>query len=786
LDALLENDKEAEVAPLACGVKVTAKVVDWPEGIVTGIEIPESTNSPFVRLADETVTAVPLAVRLPFRDTLDPTPTLPNLRLVGDTANVPAAVPVPERLMVSGEFEAFETTDTLPLAAPATVGAKVAVNVTLWLAVRVRGRFNPLREKPVPLTLACEMVTDDPPVLVRVSDKFMLLPTWTLPNASVVGLEDKEPGAVPVPESVMFRLGFEPFEVIPTAPLADPLAVGWKVTVNEELCPAAKVKGKESPLKLNPVPLATAAEIVRLVPPVLVRVSDRLELAPTWTLPKARAVGFGVNVPWAVPVPERVMLRLGFEPFEVIPTVPLADPLTVGPKVTVNEVLCPAAKVKGKDSPLKLNPVPLATAAEIVRLVPPVLVRASDRLELAPTWTLPNARAVGFGVNVPWVVPVPERVMLRLGFEPFEVIPTVPLADPLTVGLKVTVNEVLCPAAKVKGKESPLKLNPVPLATAAEIVRLVPPVLVRASDRLELAPTWTLPKARAVGFGVNVPWVVPVPERETFRVVFDAVEVMAILPLAVPDVVGEKSAVNEVLWPAAKVNGRDRPLKLNPGPLAAAAEMVRLVPPEFVNVSDSGFEVPTCTLPNASLLGLAVNTAGATPLPDKGKFKVEFEAFETKATLPLEPPADWGAKITEKLTLCPAPIVRGKAMPFRVKPGPLRVAWEIVTLDVPELPKTALSVSLLPTWTFPKLRLLGLTVSCPAIAPVPVSRTVVRCANWRVRLPDPEYSRTMLPVVPPLAWGAKVVVKLPLWPTANVSGKLIPLTLNPVPATSAR
>jgi hypothetical protein len=345
---------------------------------------------------------------------------------------------------------------------------------------------------------------------------------------------------------------------------------------------------------------------------------------------------------------------------------------------------------------------------------------------------------------------------------------------------------VLCPAAKVKGKESPLKLNPVPLATAAEIVRLVPPVLVRASDRLELAPTWRLPKARAVGFGVNVPWVVPVPERETFRVVFDAVEVMAILPLAVPDVVGEKSAVNEVLWPAAKVNGRDKPLKLNPGPLADTAEMVRLVPPEFVSVSDSGFEVPTCTLPNASLLGLAVNTAGATPIPDKGKFKVEFEAFETKATLPLEPPVDWGAKITEKLTLCPAPSVRGKAMPFRVKPGPLRVAWEIVTLDGPELFKTALSVSLLPTWTFPKLRLLGLTVSCPAIAPVPVSRTVVRCANWRVRLPDPEYSRTMLPVVPPLAWGAKVVVKLPLWPTANVSGKLIPLTLNPVPATSAR
>jgi hypothetical protein len=405
----------------------------------------------------------------------------------------------------------------------------------------------------------------------------------------------------------MFRLGFEPLEVIPTAPLADPLTVGLKVTVNEVLCPVAKVKGRDSPLKLNPVPLATAAEIVRLVPPVFVRVSDRLVLAPTWTLPNARAVGFGVNVPWVVPVPERTMLRLGFEPFDVILTAPLADPLTVGLKVTVNEVLCPAAKVKGKESPLKLNPVPLATAAEIVRLVPPVLVRVSDRLALAPTWTLPNARAVGFGVRVPWVVPVPERAMLRLGFEPFEVILTPPLADPLAVGLKVTVNEVLCPAAKVKGKERPLKLNPVPLATAAEIVRLVPPVLVRVSDRLVLAPTWTLPNARAVGFGVNVPWVVPVPERAMLRLGFEPFEVILTAPLADPLTVGLKVTVNEVLCPAAKVKGKESPLKLNPVPLATAAEIVRLVPPVLVRVSDRLVLAPTWTLPNARAVGFGVN-----------------------------------------------------------------------------------------------------------------------------------------------------------------------------------
>ena len=174
---------------------------------------------------------------------------------------------------------------------------------------------------------------------------------------------------------------------------------------------------------------------------------------------------------------------------EVILMLPLAAPLAVGEKSTVNDVLWPAVKVKGKVSPLKLNPAPLATAAEIVRLDPPVLVRVSDKLELLPTCTLPNARLVGFAVSAPCVTPAPESGMLRLGFEPLEVILTLPLAAPLAVGEKSTVNDVLWPAVNVKGKVSPLKLNPVPLATAAEIVRLDPPVLVSVSDKLVLLPT---------------------------------------------------------------------------------------------------------------------------------------------------------------------------------------------------------------------------------------------------------------------------------------------------------
>lgn len=73
------------------------------------------------------------------------------------------------------------------------------------------------------------------------------------------------------------------------------------------------------------------------------------------------------------------------EPLDVMLMLPLAAPLAVGENVTVKDVLWPAFNVKGNDSPLRLNPVPLAEAAVIVTLDPPELVSLSDKLELLPT-----------------------------------------------------------------------------------------------------------------------------------------------------------------------------------------------------------------------------------------------------------------------------------------------------------------------------------------------------------------------------------------------------------------
>ena len=131
-------------------------------------------------------------------------------------------------------------------------------------------------------------------------------------------------------------------------------------------------------------------------------------------------------------------------------------------------------------------------------------------------------------------MPVPVSGMLKLGFEPLEVMLTLPLTAPLAVGAKSTANDVLWPAVNVKGNARPLKLNPAPLTVAAGIVRLAPPELVSVSDKLELLPIWTLPNARLVGFTVSVPSVTPVPESEKFMVGLEALEVKATLPLELP------------------------------------------------------------------------------------------------------------------------------------------------------------------------------------------------------------------------------------------------------------
>ena len=102
----------------------------------------------------------------------------------------------------------------------------------------------------MPVTEACETVTVDPPEFVIVSDSVLLCPTVTLPklNGEVVAVSD--PTAAAVPDNETVSDGFDASLVTVTVPVGVPAVVGANTTLNDWFAPAAKVKGRVTPLTL--------------------------------------------------------------------------------------------------------------------------------------------------------------------------------------------------------------------------------------------------------------------------------------------------------------------------------------------------------------------------------------------------------------------------------------------------------------------------------------------------------------------------------------------------------
>jgi hypothetical protein len=94
---------------------------------------------------------------------------------------------VPERA-TDRESEAPSLIVMEPLEATPEVGANFTVNWLLFPAFKVRGRENPVNVKPVPATLAWEIVTLVVPVFASVTLCEVLAPTATFPKASVPGV----------------------------------------------------------------------------------------------------------------------------------------------------------------------------------------------------------------------------------------------------------------------------------------------------------------------------------------------------------------------------------------------------------------------------------------------------------------------------------------------------------------------------------------------------------------------------------------------------------------------
>jgi hypothetical protein len=185
---------------------------------------------------------------------------------------------------------------------------------------------------------------------------------------------------------------------------------------------------------------------------------------------------------------------------------------------------------------------------------------------LVPVFRLPKLSEVGFAES--WDVaatPVPLSTML-VG-EPGALLVSTRLPEklPAEAGAKPTLKEALPPGATDNGKDSPDKVNPVPLSGAWEMLRVAEPGFCTVIVCVLWTPVMTLPKLILEGTTVMSGWT-PVPLSEIVAGEFVAVLTTLMLPETLPAALGANPMLKERLWPAARVTAPEKPLTLNPVP----------------------------------------------------------------------------------------------------------------------------------------------------------------------------------------------------------------------------
>jgi hypothetical protein len=184
---LLRKASVAAAAPEDCGEKVTVKGTDCPAGTVCGTEMPLTENSALVVVIEETVTEDLVALRIPFKEALDPALTLPKFNVAGATLNCPSAVSLPDSAMCSCGLEAFEFTKRVPELVPEVLGANTTLKVRLCPACRLTGSTKSLNVNALLDTEACDTVTLVFPLFVRVSVNVLDPPAVKLPKLRIAG-----------------------------------------------------------------------------------------------------------------------------------------------------------------------------------------------------------------------------------------------------------------------------------------------------------------------------------------------------------------------------------------------------------------------------------------------------------------------------------------------------------------------------------------------------------------------------------------------------------------------
>ena len=258
--------------------------------------------------------------------------------------------------------------------------------------------------KPLPESVAAEIVTGEVPVEVKITDCVEDEPRFTFPKAILVVLTLKLGTPVPVPLRLIATDGvFEELLLMVNVPVAVLAAVGANFTYAVAVWPGDRVTGSVALLEaVKPAPVTPSDVIVTGNVPVDVTITDWVEDEPKLTFPKASAVALTLKLDVPVPLPLRLTTFLGFALLSLLEMVicPVAAPALVGAKATLSVADCPGFKVMGKLIPDALKPEPATAAELIVNGRFPEDVSLRDAVAALLMVTFPNERLVVDGLKM--------------------------------------------------------------------------------------------------------------------------------------------------------------------------------------------------------------------------------------------------------------------------------------------------------------------------------------------------------------------------------------------------
>jgi hypothetical protein len=204
--------------------------------------------------------------------------------------------------------------------------------------------------------------------------------------------------------------------------------------------------------------------------------------------------------------------------------------------------------------------------------------------------------------------------------------------------------------------------------------------------------------------------VAPLPESVIVVGELDALLVTLTVPVKVPVVLGAKTTLKAVDWPAARESGNPSPFTEKDPPATLTLDRDTGALPVLVRVTDCVAEEPSVTVLKLREAGEADSLrTELTPVPPSEIATEELGALLVNVIPPEKLLADVGSKLTVNGADPPGATVTGSVRPEYAKPVPASDACETTRFAVPGLEIVTVCELVTPTVTLPKDTLEGTT-----------------------------------------------------------------------------